>query len=75
MKNIIEPGILEAFRKNPPSYEEISLFLENRPEITATYFCKVIDVNIRQYYDWKHYRKKIAADAAKETTTKYKSNK
>jgi hypothetical protein len=57
MKNLIEPQIIEAFKKNPPSYEKIHSFLVNRPEISASLFCKMIDVNIKGYYDWNFRRK------------------
>lgn len=57
MKNIIEPQIIEAFKKNPPSHQEIHDFLMNRSEVSASLFCKMIDVNIKSYYDWSFRRK------------------
>lgn len=57
MKNIIEPQIIEAFKKNPPSYEEIHGFLANKPDVSAALFCKLLNINIKGYYDWNFRRK------------------
>jgi len=67
MKNIIEPNIIEAFRKSTPSFEEINIFLEDKPHVSAAYFCKLIDVNIKHYYDWKHRKNKVLFKKSTDT--------
>jgi transposase-like protein len=58
MKNLIEPSILEAFKVNPPSLEEMGNFLDKQPHISAAYLCKIIGMDINKYYDWKYRKNK-----------------
>lgn len=58
MKNLIDPKVIEGFINTRPSYDEVSAFLESHPEIVASHFCKLINVNLQTYYSWKHRNNK-----------------
>jgi hypothetical protein len=58
MKNIIEPHIIESFKVNRPSYQEIKDFLESHSNVSASYLSKLIGFSLQGFYDWKNRQKK-----------------
>ena len=63
MKNLIEPKILEAMRARTVSYEEISKLLSNKPDMTATWLCKSLNMDTQPYYAWKNRQVKKEDEA------------
>lgn len=63
MKNVIEPTVLAEFIKNPPSNQTLKVFLDNHTEMSAASLCKILDRNLKGYYDWKHRQKSLSTSS------------
>ena len=76
MKNLVPPEILAAFRKDPLPVEDIIKFLDDNPDISTSYLCKLIGIQPRKIYDHKfHQRQKVARPDKATVTPKTASRK
>jgi transposase-like protein len=59
MKNLMSPETLAFFKQEPSPIKEIVEFLDSHSEITTPMLCKLLDINTRIIYDYRHRLKKI----------------
>ncbi len=58
MKNLIAPQLLAEFKTKPVPMAQIETFLDSNADISAATLCKLIDVPVQQFYNWRNEVKK-----------------
>jgi hypothetical protein len=66
MKNLIDPKVLAELKQEPVTFERIASFLESNKEITATWLCKLLDVDPQLFYSWKSRMAKRALSTSND---------